>query len=298
MTGPVDKPAADRDITESVVRSLLADQHPDLAELPLALLASGWDNAMFRLGDELLVRIPRRAVAAELIAHEQRWLPALADRLPLPIPVPVRIGVPSDAFPWPWSITPHLPGAAALRTPPEDPLAAAVALGGFLSALHVPAPQDAPRNPYRGIPLADRDDRTRDWIDQLASVIDAPTVLACWRAHVAVDRWAGEPVWLHGDLHPNNVIVDQGRVSGVIDFGDITAGDPATDLGIAWMLLPAPAREVFRKQVGVDDPTWARGRGWALTLGLAYLAHSADDPEFGATGLATITAVLADHSSP
>ncbi|MCB0971205.1 MAG: aminoglycoside phosphotransferase family protein, partial [Acidimicrobiales bacterium] len=215
-------------------------------------------------------------------------------RLPLPIPVPVRVGRPGAGYPWPWSIVAHRPGASALRTPPDDPMEAAATMGRFVAALARPAPPDAPHNPFRGIPLADRDDRTRAWIDQLSGLIDAPSVTSCWAEHEAIPRWTGEAVWLHGDLHPNNVIVDGGRITGIIDFGDLTAGDPATDLGVAWTLLAPEARPVLREALDVDDDTWARGRGWALSLGLAYLAHSADDPDFGRCGRATIDAVLAD----
>lgn len=294
MTGPTDKPAAEVEVTEALVRALLADQHPDLADRPITPLASGWDNALLRLGDDLIARLPRRELAVPLVAHEHRWLPELAPRLPLPIPVPVRTGRPGAGYPWPWSVVAHRPGDSALRTPPDDPADAARVLGRFLAAMGRPAPADAPPNPFRGIPLADRDDRTRAWIDQLSSLIDAPSVTACWAAHVALPRWTGPPIWLHGDLHPNNLIVDRGRIAAVIDFGDLTAGDPATDLGVAWTLLPAEVRPLLREALDVDDDTWARGRGWALSLGLAYLAHSADDPDFGRCGLATIDAVLAD----
>lgn len=295
MTGPVDQPAAEVDVTVELVRALLADQHPDLADLPLRLVANGWDNVALRLGDGLVVRLPRRELAAPLVLHEQRWLPELASSLPLPIPAPVRVGHPSAAYPWAWSIVPWFAGRSALTDPPFDPSAAARALGGFLAALHRPAPADAPPNPYRGIPLADRDELTRAWIDQLPDHLDVPRVRECWGAHVALPPWEGPPLWLHGDLHPHNVVVHEGRVAAVIDFGDITSGDPATDLGIAWMLLPPDARPALRAAAGItDDATWARGRGWALALGLAYLANSASTPDFAVLGKATIEAVLAD----
>jgi aminoglycoside phosphotransferase (APT) family kinase protein len=295
VSGPVDKPAAEVDVTEALVEELLEAQHPDLAGLGLVHLDAGWDNVIFRLGDELVVRLPRRQLAADLVRHEQRWLPELAPSLPLPIPAPVRVGRPSAAYPWAWSVLPWFPGSSALATPPADRIEAAHQLGRFIRALHRPAPADAPHNPYRGIPLADRDELTRGWIAQLSDLIDAERVRACWAAHVALPRWEGPPLWLHGDLHPYNLVVHEGRIAAVIDFGDITAGDPATDLGIAWMLLPPDVRPVLRDAVGVDDATWARGRGWALGLGLAYLANSASTPAFARLGLATIDAVLADE---
>lgn len=297
MTGPVDHPAAEVAVTDQLVRELLADQHPDLADLPLVELSAGWDNVIFRLGDELVVRLPRRELAAPLVLHEQRWLPQLAPALPLDVPVPVRTGRPSATYPWHWSVTRWFDGASGLTAPLADPEDAARCIGRFLAALHRPAPPDAPPNPYRGIPLAERDELTRGWIDQMAGHLDAPLVRRCWEAHVELPRWTGPPLWLHGDLHPHNVVVHEGRVTAVIDFGDICSGDPATDLGIAWMLLPPAARPVLREAAGVDDLTWERGRGWALALGLAYAANSASTPDFARVGRQTIASVLADHAS-
>lgn len=294
MGGASERPAAEVAIDEGLVRALVRAQHPDLADLPLERLDSGWDNELFRLGDGLLVRLPRRAAAADLVASEQRWLPVLAPTLPLPVPVPLRTGGPTADYPWRWSIVAHLPGRSALHAPPSDPVAAARTLGTFLVALHRPAPPDAPANPYRGIPLAERDARTRGWIDQLADELDVPAVVAAWEAACEVARWDGPPVWLHGDLHPDNVIVDDGAIAGVVDFGDLTSGDPATDLVCGWMLFGPDGREVLREAVAADDATWDRARGWALTLGLAYLAHSDGHPASARCGRTAIAAVLSD----
>lgn len=294
MSGPIDTPAAEIDLTVDLVAALLREQHPDLADLRVEPASSGWDNALFRVGSDLLARLPRRAMSVPLVDHEVRWLPELAPHLPLPIPVPVRVGVPGCGYPWPWTLVPYLPGESALASPPSDLVGAAEALAAFVAAMHRPAPTGAPPNPYRGVPLADRTERTEAWIHQLASLIDAPGSLARWRAAVEVPGWDGPPVWLHGDLHPNNVLVHRGAISAVVDFGDLTSGDPATDLAIAWMLLDEPARATFRARLAPDQATWDRGRGWALTLGLAYLAHSRTDPAFGRVGRATVEACLAD----
>ncbi|WP_426574783.1 aminoglycoside phosphotransferase family protein [Aquihabitans sp. McL0605] len=294
MIGAVDPPAPEVEITEELVRSLLAAQHPDLADRPLTPLDAGWDNVTFRLGPDLVVRLPRRAVAAPLIVSEQRWLPELAAHLPLPVPVAVRTGVPSARYPWPWSVTPWFPGTSALAQPPADLERAAAQLGAFVAALHRPAPAEAPANPYRGIPLADRDEQARAAIEALGTTIDGPAALACWARHAALPPWAGPALWLHGDLHPHNVIVHHGEVAAVIDFGDITSGDPATDLAIAWMLLPPAARPALRSAAGVDDGTWERGRGWALALALAYVSSPLSTPDFVRLGRATITSVLTD----
>jgi aminoglycoside phosphotransferase (APT) family kinase protein len=296
MTPAQPTPAAEVAVDDPLVRALLAEQHPDLAELSLRLVTNGWDNAVFRLGGDLAARLPRRALAAALVEHEQRWLPTLAPDLPLPVPAPVRRGVasPRHGYPWAWSVVPWFDGAVALDTPPADPAAAAAALGRFVAALHRPAPADAPRNPYRGIPLAGRDALVHDAVGRLDGLVDGDAAIRRWQELRATPPWSGPAVWVHGDLHPANVVVRDGRVAAVIDFGDLTAGDPATDLAIAWMLFPddVDARAVFRDAVGVDADTWRRGEGWALALGLAVLAGSADRPAFTALGRRTVAAVV------
>lgn len=287
-------PAAEVDVDEALVHALLEAQHPDLAGLPLRRVADGWDNVIFRVGDDLLARLPRRELAGPLVEHEQRWLPALAPTLPLPIPAPVRTGRPGRGYPWPWSICRWFDGASALETPPTDLPAAADALGGFLRALHRPAPPDAPRNPYRGIPLADRAERTLAAIEQVDG-IDRDAARARWEELVATPPWTGPALWLHGDVHPGNLLVTEGRLSAVLDFGDLTSGDPASDLAVAWMLFPPEVRPAFRSAAGdVDDATWQRARGWALALGLVIAASSADNPAYAGLGARAIAAVMAD----
>jgi aminoglycoside phosphotransferase (APT) family kinase protein len=291
-------PAAEVSVSPELVRRLLEAQQPDLAHLPIRPMAHGWDNVMYRLGDELAVRLPRRAVAAGLIVHEQRWLPVVAPRLPLPVPAPVRAGRAALGYPWPWSIVPLLPGRLAVREPPADPADAAASLGGFLGALHAPAPAAAPANPVRGIPLAERAAVFTENLSVLGGLVDRGAVTEVWRAALATPVWDGAPLWIHGDLHPANILVHRGRISGVIDFGDITAGDPATDLSIAWMLLPAGCHAAFRDAYhaanghAASGDTWARARGWALALSLAILANSADNPLMAAIGRRTMDAVL------
>ncbi len=167
-------PPADIEVDEHLIRSLLAEQHPDLAGLALVELDAGWDNTLWRLGGELLVRLPRRAVAADLTAHEQRWLPELGGRLPLPVPVPVRVGRPTDGYPWPWSVVRWIDGTPADRAPAMDAIVVAEQLGTFLRALHRTAPASAPGNPFRGVPLVARADTFEERVSDLAAVIDGP----------------------------------------------------------------------------------------------------------------------------
>jgi aminoglycoside phosphotransferase (APT) family kinase protein len=292
-------PAAEFEIDIELMARLVQEQHPDLADLPLELVANGWDNAVARLGADRGLRLPRREAAVSLILNEQRWLPELAPRLPLPIPVPERVGRPGAGYPWPWSIVSFRPGEIAAHTPPADFGVAAEAIGEFLGALHVTAPEHAPRNAFRGIPLAGREAVLVANLALLGGLVDEPRVTRLWRDAVQAPVWDRPPVWLHGDLHPANIIVHQGRISGVIDFGDLTSGDPATDLAAIWMLLPASAHDRFwavyaaTAEHPVGDEVRRRARGWALAFALVFLAHSADNPLMAGIGRRTLDAVLA-----
>ena len=286
-------PAAEVAVDEALVRTLLAAQFPQWADLPLAPLAFGWDNVVMRLGDDLLVRLPRRELAAALVEHEQRWLPHLAPGLPLAVPAPVGCGRPDCGYPWSWSVVPWLPGEVAATHPPASQAEAARALGAFVRALAQPAPADAPRNAYRGVPLADRAEVTEERFAALGLSSDE-AVQAAWRAALEAPAWDGPPMWLHGDLHPANLLVDGGRLAAVIDFGDVCAGDPASDLAVAWMLFDGAARAEFRRGVEPDDATWTRARGWAVLLGAAILANSADNPLMAGVARRTLAAVVAD----
>jgi aminoglycoside phosphotransferase (APT) family kinase protein len=294
-------PPAEAEIDEGLVRRLLAEQHPDLADLPVEIIANGWDNVMCRLGDDLIARLPRRSLALRFLESEQRWLPELAPRLPLPVPVPVRTGKPGAGYPWSWSIVRYLPGQPAGRTPPDVPAGAARSLGGFLKVLHTQAPPDAPVNPVRGVPLEARNDAVAKNIDVLKknNQIDCVRVQALWDAARATPRWDGPALWIHGDLHPANILVHDGKISAVIDFGDVTSGDPANDLSVAWMLFDdASDRDVFWQAYdpAVTAHTKQRAKGWALALSLVMMAHSADNPLMLAIGRRTHRTVLADRS--
>ncbi|WP_081240895.1 aminoglycoside phosphotransferase family protein [Streptomyces viridosporus] len=263
------------EITAELVRELLRDQHPDLADRSLELGARGWDNQVWRLGDDLAVRLPWATQTADaLLRKEYAWLPALAPHLPLPVPVPQRLGEPSGRFPRPWIVTTWVPGAPADRAPATRAADAADNLAAFLTALHRPAPTGAPAGRDRGGPLADRAEQFTKMLasaTELGLVSDPGAVRAVWKDAAAAPDWAGPALWLHGDLHPANVLTADGAFCGVIDFGDLCAGDPACDLAAAWILLPDGAADRFHDayQPAPDAATLRRARGWAVLRALA-----------------------------
>ncbi|MEV5535998.1 aminoglycoside phosphotransferase family protein [Saccharopolyspora shandongensis] len=286
---------------QGLVRALLRDQHSDLADLELRDVNGGWDNQQWRLGEELAVRLPRTERAPALLQAEQTWLPVLAERLPLPTPVPVRIGKPSSLFEHIWTIARWVEGEPADHTPIARVEAADV-LAGFLGALHHQAPADAPANPTRGIPLAGLRQEVDSWFEVIADYAGADAAREVWEKAVAAPAWQGAPLWLHGDLHPANVVVRDGMLAGVIDFGELCAGDPATDLSAAWILLHAgAASRFFDAYEHADEATVARARGWAVAraLGLIWIGQRGrlglpgGKPTWEPAGYATLERVLA-----
>lgn len=270
----------DVEITADLVRDLLREQHPDLAHLPVRLGARGWDNQLWRLGDDLAVRLPWATGSADaLLRKEHAWLPRLAPALPLPVPVPQRLGEPGALFGRPWIVTTWVPGEPADRAPVTRPESADV-LAAFLSALHRPAPDGAPTGRGRGGPLADHTSGVEHGLGEVVErglLADPEPVRAVWQDAVDAPAWDGPAVWLHSDLHPANVVTADGALSGVIDFGDLCADDPAYDLAGAWRLLPDGAVDRFlaayRGPDGrpADDATRRRARGWAAATALGGL---------------------------
>jgi aminoglycoside phosphotransferase (APT) family kinase protein len=290
-------PDAEVPLDEALVRGLLEQQHPDLSELPLELRDAGWDNVMWRVGPELAVRMPRRAIAAPLIEQEQHWLPQLAPRLPLAVPVPLRIGRPGLGYPWHWSVVPWIDGEPADRTPATEVEATGAALGSFLRALHQTAPPDAPYNPYRSPPVASRAETFEERLGKLARHVDGPGLKRVWGGAAAAPRHSGPPLWVHGDLHPANTLVRGGKLVAVIDFGDLCAGDPAVDIGAAWMSLPDSAADSFWASYGRTDPDLVhRARGWSVLFGLMLLEIGLEGrPTYATVGRA-ILARMADET--
>lgn len=293
-----DVPPAEVAVDAHLVRRLLRSQHPDLAGQPLRRLGNGWDNAMFRLGRDLTVRVPRRELGARLIGTELQWLPELARGLPLAVPEPVRVGLPDEEYPWRWAVCRYVPGRVPGATgfAGRPGLIAAEDLARFLRALHVPAPVDAPHNPFRGVPLAQRSESVSTAVASAPAAL-RPRIRRAWDAAVAVPGHDGPGLWVHGDLHGLNIVASRGRITGIIDFGDLCSGDPATDLAVGWLVLDSPSRQRLRTLTGAGDAAWARGRGWALFLGLMFLAHSAQDPVNAAIGRRVLAEVLAEDGS-
>lgn len=277
-------PEAEIDVTADLVAELIREQHPDLTGR-LQMIANGWDNVIFRLGQTRTVRLPRRELAAALITKEQRWLSGLAALLPVAVPVPERIGTPTDDYPWFWSIGPWFDGDALTTLAVADRTRFAADLAEFFAALHQPAPADAPTNPVRGIPLAERDTLVRQHFE----VLDVPDGLrSLWDELARTPPHPGPPAWVHGDPHPANVLIKADRLIAVIDFGDLCAGDPATDLAVGWLAFDRIGRgrfqDRYREIHGNDVDLWHRARAWALSLGLSLVANSDDNPMLAAIG--------------
>jgi aminoglycoside phosphotransferase (APT) family kinase protein len=286
----------------SLVARLLTTQFPQWADLPVAPVPSaGTDNALYRLGADMLVRLPRIHWAIEQVDKEHQWLPRLAPFLPLAIPAPLAKGQPGEGYPWHWSVYRRLEGENATTARIADQRQTATDLAQFIAALQridaTGGPPPGSHNSYRGEPLVMRDTRTRDAIATLRGALDADAVTAVWDSAVEAPAWQGTPVWLHGDLQSGNLLAAQGRLSAVIDFGCLGVGDPACDVMAAWIYLSAETRDVFREALQVDNATWARGRGWALSVGLIALPYYQDtNPALAGIARRAIREALADYS--
>ncbi len=263
-----------------LVRRLLRDQFPRWADLPLRLVESyGTDHDIWRLGDRLAARLPRIEWATAQAAKESEWLPRLAPHLPLAVPRPLAVGTPAHGYPFPWSVCEWLPGDAAngaiTNGAAADLEQAAVDLAGFVTALRRIDTAGAPERPpgARGSPLAVFDRGVRRAVDDLGDRIERAAALRCWEEALAAEPWYGAEVWVHGDLLPGNLLVVDGRLAAVIDWGGLNVGDPACDLQPAWNVFTGSSRERYRKDLDVDDHSWQRGRGWALYQAVMALPY-------------------------
>ncbi|WP_194834386.1 aminoglycoside phosphotransferase family protein [Nocardia sp. XZ_19_369] len=289
------------EITADLVRDLLREQHPDLAGLTIREVAGGWGNQMWRLGDGLAVRMQRMDRTPEFQLKERRWLPVLAPRLPLPVPTPVRFGEPSERFPKHWTVMTWVPGEPLDHGTISRGVHAADTLAAFLQALHVEAPAEAPIGRDRGAHPRNCTADFGHFLQAVAADDIATDVRAVWDDAVAAPAWEGPSVWVHGDLHPANVVVADGTLTGIVDFGDMFAGDPAWDLAAAWVLLPAgTAARFFDMYAQADDAAIRRARGLAAmkSLFLMLMGQNGDrglpggKPHWGPAGRAALDRVL------
>jgi len=287
-------------VDAELVRGLLQAQQPQLADQTLVEVGDGWVNCVFRLGSDYAVRLPRREEAAALMAKEQQWLPVLTAGLPTATSVPLYCGLPQEPYPYPWSISAWYDGLDVSLQPRGRNLALAAPLAQFLNAFHTPAPEDYPANPLVGGPLASRDPAVQERL-HAGMVPHAARIGELWAEAVEVPGWNSAPVWLHGDLHPANLIAGNGTLQAIIDFGDLTAGDPAADLAAAWLVFEPAGRRAFRSALDTrydaDPYLWLRARGWALCMASNLLAGARRHPGLYLVGSETLMEILTDDLS-
>ena len=265
------------DTSAELVRRLVQAQFPHWAGLPVEpVLSAGTDNALFRLGDEMSVRLPRVPWAVGQVDKVKAWLPRLAPTLPLATPVLIAQGQPGEGYPWEWAIFRWIPGQSAKFERLDNPVGAAKTLAGFLNALQRIDPTGGPpahANNLRGTPLAGRDKETRLAIHAMAGLLDPSLALRAWKNALLAPAYARPPVWIHGDMLPGNILVEDGQIRAVIDWSGVAVGDPACDLMIAWGLFSGKSREAFRNALEIDEGTWQRGRGHALSQAVIFIPY-------------------------
>jgi aminoglycoside phosphotransferase (APT) family kinase protein len=289
------------DIDTALVARLLAGQFPQWAGLPIRYVTtSGTDNATFRVGADLSVRLPRTPRTTGQVEKDLTWLPRLAPHLPLAVPEPLALGAPTGDYPFTWGVYRWLPGTTFRLDRLADPQATARQLADFLHHLQqidttgAPTPPDSPFS--RGTPLAPRDELFREAVDRLRDDFDTARVLASWEESLAADTWTGPARWIHGDLMTGNVLIADGRLTAIIDFGTVWAADPAADILAAWHLFEGPSRQAFRDALTTDDPTWVRARGWTLSLAMIALPYyRTRNPESARDTVTFINDLLTDQ---
>lgn len=292
------------DIDVPLVRRLLAAQFPRWEDLPIEpLQPSGTDNALYRLGDDKVVRLPRGGRTSRTLEKERHWLPRLAPLLPLAVPMPLAEGMPAEGYPLAWSVYTWLKGENPTRENVTELGRWATDLAQFVAALQRIDPAGGPspgeHNFFRGVPLAQRDAATRAAIVSLRNEIDAEVVTATWEGALRASEWQRPPVWIHGDLDARNLLVADGRLSAFVDFGALGVGDPAFDVMVAWKVLSTDTRDIFRTALSVDGATWERSRGWALSQALMALSYYTleTNPTLVLEAHRWMAEVLADHDS-
>lgn len=264
-------------IDATLIKKLIAEQFPQWKDLTIQPVAtSGWDNRTFHLGSEMLIRMPSDSIYEPQVEKEQQWLPHLATFLPLAIPQPLAVGQPSTDYPYKWSIYKWIEGEPLAQASSYNREAIAKQLGKFIVALHEietkDGPPPGPHNFYRGGTLVTYDTETRNAIKKLKDKIDAKKAIALWEEAIST-VWSKPPVWIHGDISAGNLILRDGQLHAVIDFGQLGVGDPACDLAITWTFFEDRDRDIFRSIINLDDDTWMRGRGWTLWKSLLYITN-------------------------
>jgi len=264
-------------IDAELVSRLVRDQFPEWGDLPLERVVSGGTvNVIYRLGTEMSVRLPLAEWGTELLEREFLWAPRLASHLPLEVPRPLVRGEPGHNYPFPWSIHRWIEGDIAIPDRIDDTRRAAIDVAGFVRALQGIDPAGAPANTHRGGPLATADRSTRAAIEACEGLVDTVAALEVWKRALAAPQWDRPAVWTHGDLWYSNLLMRDGRITAVLDFGGVGIGDPAIDTLPAWSLCDSTTRPVFRSELAVDDATWERGKGWALSMGAQALPYYLD----------------------
>ncbi len=289
-------PPASVHVTEATALQLIREHCPQWRNLSTSKLGEGFDNVLFALGDDLVVRLPRHSAGATLLAHEQEWLPHLVSRLTLPVPEPLYFGVADATFPFPWSVVRRIGGESGDESLVTSSKINAEKVGAFWQSLHVVAPFNAPRNPLRGVPLAHREeDFERRWNEHTSSQHD-DLLRRIWDDGLTSTPFSGDPLWIHGDLHPANVIGRGGEIVGIIDFGDLTSGDPAGDLVSAWMIFDDSERRILWDVYQCDDDTRRRAAAWAVLYCLFFLAIAEEGrASFGVIARRTMAALAEDR---
>ena len=286
----------------ALLKRLLEEQFPEWADLPIRRAEpDGWDNRTFRIGDRLKARLPTGAWYALQVEKEHRWLPWLAPQLPLAVPAPLAKGRPGDSYPWPWSVYGWIEGEPATTAPIANRQALARSLAAFLRALRAVDATDGPapgrHNFFRGAPVAVYHAETEAALAALEGRIDTDAAADVWRTAVASEP-SGPRCWFHGDVASGNLLVRDGALAAVIDFGSSGVGDPACDLVIAWTMFSGDDRRAFRESIDADAGKWQRARGWALWKALITLAKDIDgSQEEAAAACGVIDAVIAEHAT-
>ncbi len=288
-------PKAEVKIDKHLVQQLINSQFPSLSNLPITFLDAGWDNENYRLGDNYIIRLPRRKIAIDLLANEINWLPKLQEKLPIAIPAPIYVGQPDDTYPWQWTIIPWVKGQTADLNKPHD--SAALQLIDFLKNLHQQSPKNAPTNLSRGVPLKNKAEDLRQRMNRLKEKTNSitPKIEALWQTALHTP-FIKDKYLLHGDLHPRNIIVSAGKINAIIDWGDITDGDAATDLASLWMLFDKKSvRQQALAAYGASSDLRQRAIGWAIFFGVILLdtglISNAQHAKIGAFTLANLNQV-------